>query len=345
MFRLLLLVIALIVYGSLYPWHFDFTRDGGNPLSTLLHSHPSELNKFALRDAAVNLLLYLPLGWAAALVMLRRVSAASALAVTIVFAAILSASMEMLQIYIASRYCSLFDVTANVIGAGAGAVLALIFRRRKWPLPVRFNAAAMFLLACWVSYQLFPFFPLFSRTRVLIKLQMLIHSIPFSTVDMWASAAEWFTVGVVMEALAVRMRSRWLLAAMCCLPLRLLVVERTVTIGETVGAALALLLWLAIREKSRARSGRLDAGFGHRIARTCAVLFRGRAHGFFVDTVRLDLRCRSAHSSSHPLTQGLRVWRRSVAPARPFLLGSGLPGGWRPISFRTGATVSARPNS
>ena len=40
MYRLLLLVIALIVYGSLYPWHFDFDRSGANPLWVLLHAWP-----------------------------------------------------------------------------------------------------------------------------------------------------------------------------------------------------------------------------------------------------------------------------------------------------------------
>ena len=59
MYRLLLLVIALIVYGSLYPWHFDFEGSGANPLWVLLHAWPRGIDRFVLRDAVINLLLYL----------------------------------------------------------------------------------------------------------------------------------------------------------------------------------------------------------------------------------------------------------------------------------------------
>ncbi|MGB7762465.1 MAG: hypothetical protein WBL61_21705, partial [Bryobacteraceae bacterium] len=69
--RLLLLVVAIIVYGSLYPWHFTF---GGRPepLAVLLHSWPAAWDRFAARDVAINLLLYMPLGAVACLAWLPR---------------------------------------------------------------------------------------------------------------------------------------------------------------------------------------------------------------------------------------------------------------------------------
>jgi hypothetical protein len=60
----LLLVVALIVYGSLYPFAFDF-HHAANPLTVLLHSWPEGFDRFVLRDAVINLLLYAPLGVAA----------------------------------------------------------------------------------------------------------------------------------------------------------------------------------------------------------------------------------------------------------------------------------------
>ena len=41
MYRILLLVIALIVYGSLYPWDFHPAQLAASPLWILLHSWPT----------------------------------------------------------------------------------------------------------------------------------------------------------------------------------------------------------------------------------------------------------------------------------------------------------------
>ena len=50
----LLLVVAFIVYGSLYPFHFDFGRTAANPLTVLLHAWPAKIDRFAWRDACMR---------------------------------------------------------------------------------------------------------------------------------------------------------------------------------------------------------------------------------------------------------------------------------------------------
>lgn len=259
MYRLLLLLIALIVYGSLYPWHFDFAGSGANPLWVLLHAWPRGIDRFALRDAAINLLLYFPLGMAAFLAAARRHGRLVAFHAALLIALGLSASMEMLQIYDPGRTCSFFDVCCNVSGAAAGALAALVFRpeleslaRRK---PGRHGAAALLLAACWASYQLYPFFPLLSQTKLRASLKLLADTASFSAVEVWANTAEWLAAALVLEALLGRMRPRWLLAAMACLPLRLFIAERSVTLNEALGAALALLLWSLLPERKRLPAG------------------------------------------------------------------------------------------
>jgi len=69
--RLLLLVVAIIVYGSLYPWQFTFAGRP-EPVSVLLHSWPHAWDRFVTRDVAINVLLYMPLGAVACLAWLRR---------------------------------------------------------------------------------------------------------------------------------------------------------------------------------------------------------------------------------------------------------------------------------
>jgi len=45
--RLLLLVLAFIVYGSLYPFQFHFDRVLASPLDILLQAWPAHIDRFA----------------------------------------------------------------------------------------------------------------------------------------------------------------------------------------------------------------------------------------------------------------------------------------------------------
>jgi VanZ family protein len=258
-YRLLLLVIAVIVYGSLYPWHFDFHVSGANPLWVLLHAWTPGFDLYAVRDAAINLALYFPLGMAAFLAVARRHGRLVAFGAALLLALGLSASMEMLQIYDPGRECDLFDVLCNVSGAAAGAVAALVFRPELERLarhkPGRYGLAALLLAACWASYQLYPFFPTPTRTKLRTSLALLAGSASLSGVEVWANAAEWLAVALAMQAFFGRMRLRWLLAAMFFLPVRLFVEERWLTLSEALGAALALLLWSLLPERKRLLAG------------------------------------------------------------------------------------------
>ena len=205
--RLLLLVLALIVYGSLYPWHFDFSPRV-NPLSFLLSSWSFRWDRYLLRDVAVNVLLYIPLGAAAALVLARKHSRAVAVALAIPLGTVVSAILEMLQIYVPGRQSSLVDVASNTAGTAAGALAALAF----WPGSAfegrgfRGRRSPAFLLACWAGYQLYPFFPILSNTRLRAGLAHLLRASVVSPVEIWACAAEWCAAALAMKALFGRVR-------------------------------------------------------------------------------------------------------------------------------------------
>jgi VanZ family protein len=255
--RLLLLVIALILYGSLYPWHFHWHSAAGNPLVILLHSWSWRWDRFAVRDAAANVLFYIPLGAVAFLTLARRRPRMAALAGAVLLGAALSASIEMLQIYVPGRYCSLVDLATNTVGAALGAVAALAYRRqleRKW---VRRRAPGMspplLLLAFWLGHQLFPFIPILHPKLLLSGLAALINAPSISGVDVWANAAEWLAAAVALEVIlrgfpapaAGGLSWRWLGISMLCLPLRTVITGRTLSLEAVLGAALALLLWRA----------------------------------------------------------------------------------------------------
>jgi VanZ family protein len=257
--RLLIIVIAFIVYGSLYPFHFDFDRIETNPLLHLLHAWPAKIDKFAWRDAGVNLLLYFPLGVTAFLAMARRLPRAVAALTTMLLGLGLSASIEMLQIFDASRTCSLIDVVCNFAGTVAGVAAALIFQPQITRLTgsrrSRRGAAGALLLACtWAGYQLFPFVPILSRGRLRDNLARFL-STPLSAVETTTAAAEWFAFALLMRSLAERFRAPWLALTMLALPLRLLIVERRLAPSELLGAAVALLLWTFPEEEPKLIAG------------------------------------------------------------------------------------------
>src|ERR1017187_5913454 len=53
--RILAIVVALILYGSLYPWQFQPRHYGRNPLWILLHTWPSSFDRYVVWDVAVNI--------------------------------------------------------------------------------------------------------------------------------------------------------------------------------------------------------------------------------------------------------------------------------------------------
>jgi VanZ family protein len=112
----------------------------------------------------------------------------------------------------------------------------------------------MMLAGCWLGYQLYPFIPLFSRGRLRATVARSLAT-PFSLVEVAAGAAEWFAFALVMRAVAGRLNAPWLLLAMLCLPLRLLIIDRTLAPAELAGAALAMLAWTYPADGPRVRAG------------------------------------------------------------------------------------------
>ncbi len=259
MLRLLLIVIAFIVYGSLYPFDFHFDRTAAGPLFILLHSWPARIDRFAWRDAGVNVLLYFPLGLTAVLVLARRLPPAVAALAAMMLGLALSASIEMLQIFDSSRTCSLLDVACNFVGTLGGIGVALIFRSEIFAITRRRTgdrgaAGGLLLACCWLGYQLYPFVPRFSRGYLRANIARLLAT-PVSPVEVCAAAAEWFAFALLMRAVAGRLKAPWLLLIMLCLPLRLLIMERGLSPAELLGAALALLAWTYPAATSRVRAG------------------------------------------------------------------------------------------
>jgi VanZ family protein len=241
----------LIVYGSLYPWHFVARDLPANPLWILMHRWGFGLDRFTVRDAIVNVALYLPAGMAGYLAF--RGPARIWGPIGGGFA--LSCAIEMLQLYIPGRTTSALDVVTNVIGLVAGLFAGMIFERIAAPprgpdVPKRLvDRAALSLLFVWVGYLVFPLFPIIGTFTPKERWKVFAHASPFDTVNLISTTVSWFAGGVLLRAGRIRNARRWLAIALVAIPLQFVIIERQPLPSQLIGAVLGLLLFFWLGRK------------------------------------------------------------------------------------------------
>lgn len=189
---LALLLVALIIYASLYP--FDGWRlQGGNPLGFLWAPFPRFWTAF---DVSANLLGYVPLGFLTVLVAVRSGSAWPLLLLAFFLPSLLSLAMETTQVFLPSRVPSNVDWLLNTAGGLLGSMVAWLLSRTRWLDPwQRWRShwfepdahGALVLLALWPVALLYP------------------TSLPFGLGQVW-----WAVESAAAQALADTALAHWL---------------------------------------------------------------------------------------------------------------------------------------
>lgn len=110
-----------ILYITLYPFEARADAASREVVPLLLASLYSRPKRF---DVFVNLVLYIPLGFALAWLRLRAVAAISAFVMVVACGFCLSFAIETAQVFIRWRTPSLLDVAFNTVGAAFGALVA-----------------------------------------------------------------------------------------------------------------------------------------------------------------------------------------------------------------------------
>lgn len=120
--RVLILAIAGILFLTLYPFRFDFSRHLARPLFPFsLGGVGKGSGRF---DDFLNVLLFMPFGFGIADKLRERgVSRVRYVALTLAAGALLSYAIELLQIFISERDSGWQDVVTNSFGALIGAIL------------------------------------------------------------------------------------------------------------------------------------------------------------------------------------------------------------------------------
>ena len=255
---------AVILYGSLFPFHFEALTVPGGPLVALLSTWniPDDRG-----DAVSNFFLYLPLGFFFVRALRTLPRWALTLLVTMAGFA-LSMCIEMVQFYIPGRESSMADVYANTAGAFAGALAAACLKRDLVPgarvrvlrLEILWRPFAILLIACWLGNRLFPYFPAGDFHAHWSSLRTLLDApVPL---DLYKQSVYWLAAAVMLDALFAPMvkspdsaRGRVALAVTTAAVVlaRLFLISGPVFSAEIAGPCIAILAWTAVsRLKGRA---------------------------------------------------------------------------------------------
>ena len=240
---LLLVILFLIVFGSLYPFSFSASPD--RPIDLVRQLTFSGTTR---SDVAANVLLYLPFGACLAWLASRRFGTLVAVATATIAGAGLSFAIEFAQLYETRRVASLADLTSNTIGAFAGAWLALAIAKtggRPQASPfagVLRHPVAAALLFSWIGYRLAPFAPALDPAKWGTALRPLLHDGGLAPGALFSHALAW----LILAAIAARMAARPLALAGSAMAIvlagRILFAGTALEAPEIGGMALALAL-------------------------------------------------------------------------------------------------------
>lgn len=259
MHRLFIPVILLIVYGSLYPWHFEARELTQSAPSILLHSWDATPNRYFFSDLIINICLYVPFGMSAFALFRRRHATVFAWVAPVLLGAALSASIEMIQLFEPTRHCSAVDLLANTVGSVIGVLAGWVFEElsairsasaiASKEVRIHFiDRGALLLLFCFAAYLTFPFFPALSRTAARHKLDVFWQ---FSWIPTISATAIWFVAGRLLTASGIPRARRWLAFSVLAIPAQLLIVSRQPLAVQILGASAGVLLYLFWNKRTR----------------------------------------------------------------------------------------------
>jgi VanZ family protein len=240
---LLLGVILLIMYGSLYPFHLkaDINDNFWQALDQLSWARAGR------GDRISNVLLYLPLGFCLFLSLNRRYRRRASLLLATLLGSSLSLAMEVAQIYVSVRVPSLTDLTLNAAGTLIGATAGLAWSAMARWVPFQSRAdrpagdpGAMLVLGLWLVWRLAPFVPHVDLGKLKAALRPLFDP-QFDMAATFVYLAYWL---VVSEALAALVSKTHMLEALLMLIASVLVGRLIVANQSFVAAELMALIAL-----------------------------------------------------------------------------------------------------
>lgn len=276
--------VALIVYGSLYPFS-GWTTRGVTLFAFLI---PDWSGSWHRTDMVTNVLAYAPLGVLLARWWRKRGVSLGTIAIPTLIGACLSFSMEFSQQFLPSRVAGLDDILTNTLGTLLGAFTAgvmkgdslpwkMVMRRRdQWFRAGRLVDLGLIAIVLWTLSQLTPLVPSFDVGNLRHGLspiwQTLQHPDRFSYTQ-WATY-EFYVTGLALLAMTLaapgqQVFVRFFAFVACVLLAKIVIVMRQLSLEAATGSLAALVLalpFLVLRTKAVAAVSALFIAGGFAIA-------------------------------------------------------------------------------
>lgn len=248
-------VTVLIVYGSLYPFHFVAPASYQEALARLLAAG----RIFSSRgDVLGNIALFLPLGVIAALGTQPRHRVLVWIG-AMLLAFIVALGCQLAQLYVPERDARLGDVIWNMLGMATGLVLGQVGTRAYSRLITRWqaeSALALAVVALWMAVELAPFVPALSLQLIRDHLRLLLQPV-ISWPALLLHASGPLAAAVFLDrALGSRVRVRAALIGITCAVLLGRMITLSTGLDLSLVAGLLLGYWgaeavLSFRETRR----------------------------------------------------------------------------------------------
>jgi glycopeptide antibiotics resistance protein len=295
---LLIVVVALILNASLYPFRFeaDWPSFTG-ALGQLTWARAGR------REMFNNVLLYLPLGFCLVLLVEPRFGRISAFAAGTMSGALLSLAMEITQTLIPTRVPSYTDLALNSAGALVGAIIGLAWQALGSRMTPRGNPSArsravpLAIVALWLVTRLWPLLPNATLSQLKNAVRPLFQP-KVASAEFVALFIGWVVVAQSVFHLARRQRGVDALLVVIAAVL----VGRTITEGNAlvpaelaaIGALLPALVLLSRLEDKR-RSALVAAMLGTWLAAHAVTHWFGSTGHISVDMPAPEEIFRSEH--------------------------------------------------
>ncbi len=239
----LLLVAALITYGSLYPFHLTWPPSLEHALEELF-SHPDWWT--SLSDVAGNVLLFVPMGVAIVVAADGRPNAHAWRVVWIVLSLALALLLQVAQVFVPPRAAAMADVLWNGVGLVIGLVAGKAARALMQRVAIggdRLAAMSVLVLAFWGGWRLWPFVPTIDFQHFKDSLKPLLLQPAFNG---WSFAAMAVSVAL-LSGLVVSLRyPKTILVGITAASIaaRPFLVGQAISVSVAAGSVVGLLLGL-----------------------------------------------------------------------------------------------------
>ena len=253
---LLLAVIALIAYGSLYPFRFEPEAVRGGLLQAIQELTWARAGR---GDRVSNVLLYLPLGFCVYLWLSPRFGFMHTALVALALGFSVSFSIEIAQAYLSPRVPSLKDLALNMGGTALGLVAGAGWLALGSLLPVpsrseapRRDPAAIVVVVLWLCWRWAPFVPRVNLGELRSALQPLFNP-DLQIAAIATYLCYWLIVSHALFSLVRRsVHVEWLLILIAAVLIGRLLVGQQGFIPSELAALLLVLPGMIVIDRLRA---------------------------------------------------------------------------------------------